>query len=64
MTSISIKRLTIVHGFRPETENFDFGGGGGGGGGRRIPSERAYQEEQNDLSFVGPSSDEYQDHKK
>ena len=25
MTSISDKSLTIVHGFQPETEKFDFG---------------------------------------
>ena len=24
MSSISVKHLTIVHGFWPETENFDF----------------------------------------
>ena len=44
------KRLTIVHGFRPKTEKFDFG--------KRIPYERASQEEQNDpnFSFIAPST--------
>ena len=43
----------IVHGFRPENENFDFGK-------KRISSERASQEEQNgtNFSFIAPSSEE------
>ena len=47
------KRLTIVHGFWPETEKFDFGK-------KRIPPERAPQEEQNgtNFSFIAFSSEE------
>ena len=47
------KRLIIVHGFWPESENFDFGK-------KRISSERASQEEQNgaNFSFIAPSSEE------
>ena len=42
--------LTIVHGFRPESENFEFGK-------KRIPSERASQEDKNgaNFSFIAPS---------
>ena len=45
-----IKPWTIVHGFWPETEKFDIGQ-------KRIPSERASQEEQNgaNFSFIAPS---------
>ena len=48
-----IKPWTIVHGFRPENENFDFGK-------KMIASERESQQEQNDanFSFVAPSSEE------
>ena len=42
MTSISVK--TLVHGFGPKSENFDFGK-------KRIPYERASQEEQNGANF-------------
>ena len=44
---------TIVHGFRPKSENFDFGK-------KTISSERASQKEQNgaNFSFVAPSSEE------
>ena len=53
ITSFRSKRLTIVHGFRPETENFN-------GGKRMISSERACQEEHNgaNVSFVAPPSEE------
>ena len=48
-----IKPWTIVHGFRPENENFDFGK-------QMISSQRASQEEQNgaNFSFIAPSSEE------
>ena len=48
-----MKLWTIVHGFRPENENFDFGK-------KMIASERAFQEEQNgaNISFIAPSSEE------
>ena len=48
------KRLTIVHGFRPKSGNFDFGK-------KRIPLESASQEEHFDanFSFVIPSSEEF-----
>ena len=47
-----IKPWTIVHGFRPENENFDIGK-------KMISLERASQEEQNDtnFSFIAPSSE-------
>ena len=47
------KHLTIVHGFWPKSENFDFGK-------KRIPSERASLEEQNgaNFSFISPSYEE------
>ena len=47
------KRLTIVHGFRPKSENFGFVK-------KRILSERASQEEHigTNFSFVAPSSEE------
>ena len=47
------KPWTIVHGFRPENENFEFGK-------KMISSERASQEEQNgaNFSFLAPSSAE------
>ena len=45
-----MKPWTIVHSFRPESENFDF----------TKNAERASQEEQNDANFssVAPSSEE------
>ena len=48
-----MKPWTIVHGFRPENEKFDFGK-------KTISSERASQEEQNGANFssVAPSSEE------
>ena len=47
------KPWTIVHGFRPKSENFDFGK-------KIIPSEGASKEEQNgaNFSFIVPSSEE------
>ena len=53
MSHTKIGSKCLVHGFWPETENFDFGE-------KRIPSERASQEEQNGPNFssVAPSSGE------
>ena len=47
ITSISVKPLAIVHGFRLETEKFAFGK-------KTISSERVSQEEQNgaNVSFL------------
>ena len=47
-----IKPWVIVHGFWPKSEKFDSGKK------KRIPSERASQEEQNgaNFSFIAPSS--------
>ena len=47
------KRLIIVHGFRPKSENLDFGK-------KIISSERASQEEQNGANFslIAPYSEE------
>ena len=51
-TETRSKRLTIVHGFRPESENFDSCK-------KRISSERASQDEQIGANFssVAPSSE-------
>ena len=48
-----MKPWTIVHGFWPENEKFEFGK-------KRIPSERASQEHQNgaNFNFIAPSSEE------
>ena len=51
---ISVKTpYSYVHGFWPKSENFDFGK-------KRLPTERASQEEQNgaNFSFRAPSSEE------
>ena len=47
-----MKPWAIVHGFRPKTENFDFGK-------KMVAYERATQEQQNgaNFSFTAPSSE-------
>ena len=46
------KRLTIVHGFRPETENFDFG-----------KSTSQGEHIGTNFSFIAPFSEEYKGRK-
>ena len=48
-----MKPWTIVYGFWPENENFDFSK-------KMISLERAFQKEQNgaNFSFIAPSSEE------
>ena len=50
---LNFDQNVLVHGFRPETKNVDSGK-------KRIPHERASQEEHNgaNFSFTAPSSEE------